>query len=321
MPLSKHKPLLERVMNDWPAKILSLAAALLLFFFFSLNRLGERYLFVPLAISLNEEYLPSNQFPRSVRVILRGEAESLVSIREDDITASLDLTSFRSEGIHRVNVRIERRGEAAGIDPLEIQVEPSEIAVGIEKKARKTVPVTPSFRGFLESGYELISYALDPAQIQISGPAGAVARTTDIPTDFIELAGRNGDFTARVNLLKKEGLNVVNGQDSVEFRAIIQKSLPAKVLTNVEIKVSDLSEQFTLAEAPPLGSMRLRTPRGSTETAQNPTGTLLVDASEIHKAGVYTLPVSAKSPEGIAVESYEPATVSLRVIQKKEGTP
>ncbi len=319
MPQPKRKPILERVMNDWPAKIISFGAAFLLFSYFSLNRLKDRYLSVPLAISLNDEYLPSNQIPRSVRVVLHGEAESLVAIREDDITASLDLTPFRSEGIHRVNVRIEKRGDAMGLDPFGIKVEPPEIAVGIEKKARKKVPVTPSFRGFLESGYELISYSLSPSQIEISGPAGAIARTTDIATDFIELAGRNGDFSARVDLLKKEGLNVVNGQDSAEFRAVIQKSLPAKVISNIEIQISGLSEQLTLSELVPIGSIKFRIPRGGSETAQSPTGTLSVDASEIRKPGTYTLPVSARSPDGFTVESYEPATVSLRVVQKKEG--
>jgi YbbR domain-containing protein len=308
-------------MNDWPAKMFSLAAAFLLFVFFSLNRLNDRYMSVPLAISLNETYLPSNQIPRSVRVTLHGEAESLVAIREEDITASLDLTPFRNEGIHRVNVRIEKRGDAAALDPLEIKVEPSEIAVGIEKKARKTVPVTPSFRGFLEPGYELTSYSLSPPQIEISGPAGAIARTTDIPTDFIELAGRNGDFSARVNLLKKELLNVVNGQDSAEFRAVIQKSMPARIVSNLEIQVSGLPEQFVLSEAPPLGSIRLKTSRGGAEASQNPGFGLAVDASDIRKAGTYSLPVVARSPEGIAVESYEPATVSLHVAQKKEVLP
>ncbi|GAB1456978.1 hypothetical protein MASR2M48_22860 [Spirochaetota bacterium] len=44
------KPRLERLLADWPAKILSLAGAVALFFFYQLNRLEERPLSVPLTV-------------------------------------------------------------------------------------------------------------------------------------------------------------------------------------------------------------------------------------------------------------------------------
>jgi YbbR domain-containing protein len=298
-----------------------LAASILLFFVFSLNRLVEQHITVPLAISYNEGFLPANPLPRTVRVIMRGEAASLRAIRDDDISASLDLTTFRTESVQRVAVTIERRGEAASADPLEIHVEPPEIAVSIERKAKKTIPVTPSFRGFLEQGYELVSYAIDPAQVDILGPAGTVARTADLPTDFIDLAGHNADFSIRAKLLKKEGINLASGQDSVEFRAIVRKSIPVKQLNDLPIEVQGLSPRFVLTGQPDPGSARIRLRGVSGEDASSLRVHLTVDAQSISRAGSHSLPVAIRVPEGYVAETYEPLTVTLKVVEPKEGQP
>ena len=114
----RSKGLFKRLLSKWPVKVLSLAAALLLFFFYRLNRLEDRYISVPLTVSMNDEYVLASQSPRSVRVTLRGEANALASIQEDDVRASLDLNAFRVEGHYRAPVQMERTGTALGVDPL-----------------------------------------------------------------------------------------------------------------------------------------------------------------------------------------------------------
>lgn len=315
MARTNSKTLLERLVTDWPAKLLSLAAAFLLFFFLNLTRLGEKYLSVPLSIALNEEYLPASQIPRSVRVTLKGEPETIGSIREDDITATLDMTAFKSEGIQRVNVRIERRGLAISADPLEVKVDPAEIVVSIEKKARKTVPVTPSFRGFPDQGYELVSYAITPPQVEVVGPAGAVARTADMPTDFIEFSGRNSDFSVTVNLLKKESLVVTEGKDSVEFRAVIQKAQPLKLVQDIPVELEGLPDTLQILEPPGKGSVRLRPRKG--ENGENaPVPRLFLDASDIQKPGTYTLGLQVDVSDSWIVETVEPLSVTVRIQAK-----
>ena len=196
----------RRVFSDWPAKVLSLAAALLLMFFYNLTRLEQRTLTIPLSVAVNEAFVPSSAYPRTVKVTLRGERDIIYGIREDDLVATLDLAGYSAEGVYRVPVRIERRGAALNADPLEVRADPSEIALGLEKKVKKTVPVTPAFKGFLERGYEITSFELSPSDITISGPSGAVARTTEISTDTIELTGKNSDFSAVVGLVVKNSL-------------------------------------------------------------------------------------------------------------------
>jgi hypothetical protein len=315
----RSKGLLGRVASDWPAKVLSLAAALLLFFFYRLNRLEDRYLSVPLAVTMNEEYAPASQIPRSVRISLRGESNALFSVQEDDVRASLDLSAYRSEGIFRAPVLIEKRGTALGIDPLEIQADPSEVAVGIERRVARLVPVTPSFRGFLSPGYELVSFDISPPEVEIYGPSSAVARVADVSTDFIELSGRSADFKAKVKLLKKESLVFVSGTDTVEFGAVVRRSLAVRTLERLPILPVGLGPGLELDGPLPAGSIRLRSAGAEASGFSPEPGALSVDLSSVKKPGSYVLPVLAVLPDGLVVESYEPQEVAVEVVAAGES--
>jgi YbbR domain-containing protein len=308
----------KRLLANWPAKVLSIAAALLLFFFYRLNRLEDRYISIPLSVSMNDEYVPSSQYPRSVRATLRGESNALFSIQEDDVRASLDLTGYRAEGQYRSPVQIERRGSALGVDPLEIRTDPAEVSVTMEKRLTKTVPVTPSFKGFLEPGYELVSFELNPSQVEISGPASAISRSSDVQTDFIELAGRNSDFIVKTRIVKKDALVSVTGVDSVEFRAVVQRSLAIKSFENVPIVGDELESAFALASPLPSGSLRVRSSTTDITGFSPPPGILFVDLSSLRKAGTYTVKVQSQTPDGFTIERYEPQAIQVTIVQAGE---
>lgn len=306
-----NKSFWARMTANWPAKVLSLAAALLLFFFYRLNRLEDRYISAPLSVILNDDFVPANQIPRAVRITLRGESNALFKIQEDDIKATLDLSSFRSDGLVHAPVQVEQRGSALGVDPLMIQVEPATVDVSLEHKLSRIVPVTPTFRGFLDPGYELVSFDINPPEVEIVGPSSVIGRSTDIPTDFIELTGRNADFIVKARLVKKDSLVSINGPDTVDFRAIIQKSLAAKTYENLDIAVVGLSDSLILASPPPKGAVSVRSSTSDISGFEPGPGVLSVDLSSVHLPGTYRLPVTASLPEGYSLERYEPRTVTL----------
>jgi hypothetical protein len=315
----RTKGLAGRLLANWPAKVLSLAAALLLFVFYRLNRLEDRYISVPLAVSMNEEYVPASQYPRSVRVTLHGESNSLFKIQEDDIGASLDLSGIRGEGVFRVPVQVDKRGTALGIDPLELKVEPVDVAMAMERKAIRLVPVTPSFRGFLEPGFELVSFELNPSQVEIYGPASAVARVADVATESIELAGRNVDFSVTTRFVQREGLVYVAGPATVGFKAVVQKSLAVRNLESIQIEARGLDPALAILLPLPAGSASIRSAGADISAYRPGPGLLSADLSGVKKAGSYDLPVSAIAPEGYTVERYEPRTVTVVVEDRKEA--
>lgn len=295
---------------DWPAKVLSLAVALLLTLFFNLTRLEQRTINIPLTVSINDEMAPSSQYPRMVRVSLRGERDVIYGIREDEISASLDLVAYKSEGVFKAPIRLEKRGNALTADPLEIHPEPAEIAIGLEQRMMKKVPVTPSFKGFLESGFELTTFDLSPAEVTISGPAGLVARTTEIATDTIELSGKKSDFTVNVRLLKKESLLSLEDREAVVFAAKVRKALDVMNFVNITILPEGLLPSLVIADILPTGQVRMRIPEETLAGFDQKT-MLSIDLSAFTKPGTYTVDVAVKAPQGAIVESHEPQTITV----------
>jgi YbbR domain-containing protein len=313
----KAERILKALFSDWPAKVLSLAVALLLTLFFNLTRLEQRTVNIPLAVSFAEEMAPSSQYPRMVKVVLRGERDVIYGIREDEISAGIDVSGYRQEGVYRVAVRLEKRGNALTADPLEIHPDPAEIAIGLEKRVEKKIPVTPSFKGFLETGYELISFDVVPSEIFVSGPAGLVARATEISTDIIELGGKKADFSVDVRLIKKESLITILGRETVLFSAKVRKAVDVRNFTDIPVAVRGLASSLRIADSLPKGTMRMHISE-ELSSGIDLSKLLYVDISAFTKPGTYTVDVEVVSPENAIVETFEPQTITVRV-QSTQG--
>jgi len=324
MPM--NKPRFRGLLEDWPAKALSLLGAAGLFFFYQLNRLEERPLSVPLTVRTNGRYVPASQYPRTVRLVLRGESDAIFAIPENDLVATLDLAGFTSPGVWRVPVRVERRGSAVGIDPLEVSVEPSEVAISIEERVTREVAVTPSFRGYLEPGYELAGFTLVPDRVQVAGPSGLMAGVTDAVTDPVELSGKSGDFTVRVRLQPRDSLLELVSADVVEFSAEVRKAIVFKTFQDLAIFPSGLAPGLSLRTPLPAGSVRVSASRLELEAFVPGQDTLVADLSGITGPGVYTVAIVPRFPEGFQVESWLPmvGTVSIErapEAPRAEGVP
>jgi YbbR domain-containing protein len=305
---------LDKILENWPAKILSLAAAVTLFFTYQLNRLEERPLSVPLRVSTNDEFVPASQFPRTVRLVIRGEPNAIFAVLEGDLEAILDLTPFTSPGVQRVPVTIEKRGSALGIDPLEFRIEPSEVALNLEQRAVRELQIVPSFRGFLEPGYELTGFKVTPPRIEVVGPASLLARLDDVTTEPIELTGRSEGFQLRIKVTEKDPLVSYLSSDVVEFSAEVRRAIVFKTFQDIPIKASELAPGLAVRGNLPIGSVRVSASRTELENFIPSAGVLQVDLSEIDQPGTYTLAVVPHFPAGFQVESWLPMVVALNVV-------
>lgn len=318
----------EKILDDWPAKMLSLAGAIALFFFYQFNKLEERPLSVPLTVISNDKFVPASSYPRTVRLVLRGEANGIYAVLEGDIVATLDLREFNSAGTWRVPVRIEKKGSAIGIEPLEISVDPSDVAISLEARLVKEIPVVPSFRGFLDPGYELAGFKLAPARIEASGPASLMENITNAATETIELTGRSENFTVTTQVALKDPLVKVLSSNSIEFSAEIKKTLVHRSFHDLEIRLIGLQEGL-IAENSALGMASLAGSSIELGSFIPSTDALTADLSEIHSPGNYAIAVSPNFPPEFEVESWAPMLVYINIVkneesdanQKKDGRP
>uniref|UniRef100_A0A7C3I7R9 YbbR-like domain-containing protein n=1 Tax=Gracilinema caldarium TaxID=215591 RepID=A0A7C3I7R9_9SPIR len=315
----KYDKLLDRLISNWPAKVLSLVIAILLSMFHKISILEERYFSVPLKIETSGDLLPSGPYPKVVRLTLKGEANALYPIQESDIEAYADLTKYTSPGIYRVPIQVQKKGSAVGITNLEIQVDPLELMIPLDHSLTKQVPVTPSFRGYLESGYELSNYSLEPNQVTIYGPVNIVSNINDVTTDYIELTGRKENFSVVTKIVNKESLIKIEGPLTVTFSATIQQSIVIRTFEKLPIIVSGLKSGLLARPQINFGTVKLQGSQLDLDAYTPDSSLLSLDCSEIDKEGTYLLPLIVTAPKNFIVLRYEPLEIPVEIVKQTGG--
>jgi YbbR domain-containing protein len=249
-----------------------------------------------------------------IRVTLRGDANSIYPILEDDIEAFVELGKYDGPGDYRAAIQVRKKGTALGVEPLEISVDPMEISISLDHKISKFVPLTASLRGGVESGYVLSSHSLNPTQVIIDGPSVLMGSISELSTDFIDLDGRTGDFTVMTNILNRDPLIVIRGNGVTEFRGIITRIIPVRNITDIPIRVNNLRVDFTGELDIRAGRVHLESERQSDLDRYSPPIDFLgVDCSLIDAPGTYTLEVIPTAvPQGLTIR-VEPREVTILV--------
>ncbi len=304
-------------MRNWPIKIISLAAAILLFFFNNISRLEERFFSVPLTLRLNDNYVPASPYPNNIRVRLRGEEEAIFTILEEDIEAYADFSRFDREGEFKAPIEVEKKGSALDIEPLEIKVEPLEVTLILEEKLIKSAEVAPTLTGYLPTGYELGQYFLTPSYVEIEGPRSVVESLDSIMTEEIDLSGKTEDFSVRVRLVKPDPFIRIPGGEVVEFSALVEESIVLKTFEELGIITLDLLSELRPAEPLPSGSIRVQGTQTLLESVTGEDIRLTVDCSSITVPGTYTLSVRPDVPMGFLILRYEPTELQIRFVYEE----
>ncbi|MDR0402877.1 MAG: hypothetical protein LBH35_04725 [Treponema sp.] len=308
------KQFLAKITEKWPVKVLSVVAAIILFVFHRLGNVQERFFAVPLHIEIGSNLVPSSPYPRNVRVTLRGDANSIYPVAEDDVEAYLDLTEYRTPGSFRAPLRIRKKGTAIEAENLEIVVDPMEITIELDTRLSKYVPVVPDLEGSPESGYEMVSYTLEPNQVVIDGPVSLISGVAELFTSPIALTGRNEDFALHIRVMNPNSLLVIRGDGMTEFRGFIRELIMIRNFDGIPISVTGLSGDFAAPEAG-FGSLRLEGAQRFLEVFEAPENLLSVDASAITGPGTYTLPVLASVPETFTLSRQEPVEITLQITE------
>ncbi len=96
MKLNKY---FQSMLINWPAKVLSLVFALLVYAFIQYSTIGSRVVTIPLAVTLPQAMEAQSLVPNSVEVSIRGNEDIIYLIDPETITALVDFSSVTEEGI------------------------------------------------------------------------------------------------------------------------------------------------------------------------------------------------------------------------------
>ncbi|MCD1654900.1 hypothetical protein K7J14_09335 [Treponema zuelzerae] len=310
--------LIERSLDNWPAKIICLTLSLLLFLFYRMSTLEERFFSAPLKIEGDALMLPASAYPRMIKVHLRGESTSIFPILESDIETYIDLSGIQREGEYRVPVRARLSGTAMNVVPLEITLDPAEIVMKVEHRLSRKVAVTPAFRGYPEAGFEFSGYSLNPTLLEIDGPRSAVESITDLVTDSIDLSGVNRSFEGSVTVGSGSPLVRLSGGGKISYRVTINETTLLRTFEDVPLFFENLDSDFEIEADQLVGSIQLKGTQNELSEWTLPENALTVLCGNVVSPGVYSLPVHALVPQRFEVLRSTPSEIQLTVRKKQE---
>ena len=307
------RKLLAKLVNNWPAKVLSLALAIILFVFHRVSSLETRFFSAPITIEHLYGMMPSSPYAMMIRVSLRGETQNVHSILEDDIEVYVDMANNTAPGAYIVPVQWRTKGTAQGVQPLQISVDPREISLVVDTRISKLVPVSANFRGQVDAGYVMSSYNFNPPYVIVDGPAEFMGSISELHTELIDLDGRRNDFSISVNILRSDPLIAIRGNGTTELNGKISQIIPIRDIRNVPIAITGIREGFRAELEIQAASIHLE---GDNLYAVNnfiPSPEFLrIDCSGISEPGTYVLRVLAGSAENIIFRT-EPMEVTVRI--------
>jgi len=304
----------------WPfghfgLKVLSVAFAVLLWFFVSGDETVERGLRVPLEFQQFPDGLElMGEAPSLVDVRVRGASSALSRLGPGDIVAQLDLKSA-SVGRRLFQITPEQVRTPFGV--LVVQVTPPTIALVFEPQVSKQVPVAPSLEGDPAPGFVVGQVMAAPASVEVVGPESAVARVTEAVTEAISIAG------ARAAVFDTVSVGFVDSAVRLKTPRLAQISIeiiPGPVERTVRerpVHLMNIGNNLVARAVPSAVDVVLRGSRDGVNRVDGVSLSAIVDLAGLG-AGSYTLPVRVEDPPRAGVARVLPATVQVSIISGKD---
>ncbi|MGP1587829.1 MAG: CdaR family protein [Treponemataceae bacterium] len=309
---------IKNLTENWPAKIVCVLLAVLLYMLCRISTLDKHAFAIPLEVQNTGNLLYTNSLPKYVRVTVRGESASVALMQEKDFAAFVDLSSYVEDGLYKVPIQLQLSESATMIDPLEVQVSPDAISLKLERKTTGLCEARAKLVGNCAKGFEVSSYSISPDKVQITGVSSQVIGTGFLETSPINIANKNESFSQKVKAVNQNKMLSITGQN--EFTVSVKIS-PVKdnfKIENEKIYFMGLNPSFSVENSQISYVITLTGNQNDLEQFALIEDLVYVDCSDIQKTGMYTLPLMIKASEKEKVEKIEPETVNIKIIPHTE---
>ena len=187
------KRLLDKILDNWPAKVICLIIAIFLYFFHQASLIDSKTFVIPLQIIEDGMVMHVGNVPDSVSIVVRAGDETIKSVLPTDISASVSLKKKKKKGTYKLPVKITLSESLMEYDPFEVKLKDDSITIDVDTKAIKYVPLAPSIVGEVAHGYEIESISMSPSTVEIAGPQSILDATEQIYTTRLNVS--NAEIT------------------------------------------------------------------------------------------------------------------------------
>jgi len=188
--------MVKKLFENWLLKLISLAFAIVLWFFV----MGESRMEVNYIVPLEYENLPdglmiANEVPTSVAVRINGPRALQVNLSPSDISLTVDLEKL-SAGVTSFKRLEENLNIPSGLKITRIS--PSYVDVKLENVRERAVPVRVVLTGEPATGFLVKSTQVEPRKVTVSGAESELKGVSEVVTEGIDLSNVQESFSQTV---------------------------------------------------------------------------------------------------------------------------
>jgi YbbR domain-containing protein len=205
--------MLERLLTNWPLKLLSLFMALAIW----LAVMGQSWVVqdfrVPLDIRMPPDRTLSAAPPTAVTVRLRGPESLFRKLDPLRLVVRPDLSEAPTGAIEVLLSDSDIDGVLGGMQVAFI--DPSRLTLTLEELLRRHLPVEAHILGEPPRGYALYDAAVQPDTVTVEGPESQVRPLERVRTSPVRIDGHTTSFTLRVAAVPEGTVRVVDAMPLV----------------------------------------------------------------------------------------------------------
>ena len=298
-----------------PGKIAALLVAFVLWLFVNAGKRETEVLQFPIEFRNTPErsVLVTRDHIDTVSVKLNGPGALLASLDGRRAPIVIDLAGVELGSEMRVKIRDEMVRVPRGVRIVDI--EPPRIPVRLEEIRYATVPVRLTRSGEPADGYKVETVRLMPSNVVVSGPASTVEGLQVVETEPLDLNGASAPLQRPVVLVRGEHLLSVT-PDRVVAQVVIEPIRITRDLRRVAVDVRNADHPFQLR--PSHVTLTVRGPERVVQSLELDPGSVYVDAAQLG-VGEHPVEPTVVLPAGIELVKREPASVNLKILEKKNG--
>jgi len=211
----------KRLTENLFLKLLSLAFALILWFFVMGEQKQEISYAVPLILkNVPQGLMVANEVPSQVDVRISGPRTLLMNLKPKDISIAVDLKGLEP-GLSSFK-RLEERFNLPSALKV-TRLSPSFVDVKLERIKTKKVPVKAVISGTPAEGYEFEAIHLKPTEVAVEGAESELKDVSQVETDPIDIEGVQDSFTLIVPINFRGKYTTLKDDKTVEVQVDITK--------------------------------------------------------------------------------------------------
>lgn len=297
--------------DEWQLKIAALVGAVFTWFFYDMISLEERYLTVPLEVSINETVAPLRSYPEAVKLTVRGRAEDIYLFSDEDFRAFADFSAHDVPGRYAVPISVQSLRSAELLNDIQIDTDPKFLDLAFDWKVTKQVEVTADLKGFPASGFEVAEVRVEPAFVEISAPESVAAPIETVSTIPIPIDGSRNSFSVLAEVAIDDKTVSFTGDPIVRLYVTVSEVYVEKNFEPLPIELNHSLSGGTLSITPQTGSLSLSGRQLLMNGLSAADVSLKVDLPELVPGESVELPVVPSVPEGTTVLQQTPQTVTV----------